>query len=320
MAAAGAGEVLFQRGVDDENADLWDDSALIKAYDQAINTIKRAVKEPSQLVNGEKKPKHHKRSKKNRQNREKNCAAQNVCSQWQVGNNCMAVYSEDGYSYEAVIASIDPLNRSCVVKYRGYGNEEKQKLEDLLPVRSEESSTNRPSETESDLPSDNDGSDQSHVSSGANSCSASVSSQRSSRNQKHGNSPRVPVGANHSHHAMPPSFKAFVPPPGVPPPFAYNGVPPMFGGMPYSALPPKPPMMPVIPPPILPDAASITDDKDALYGMLISWYMSGYHTGYYQCLKQMEKATKPERQPGGYSMPSNASSTRGRSKPMKTNP
>ncbi len=66
----------------------------------------------------------------------------------------MAVYSEDGYSYEAVIASIDPLNRSCVVKYRGYGNEEKQKLEDLLPVRSEESSTNRPSETESDLPSD----------------------------------------------------------------------------------------------------------------------------------------------------------------------
>jgi len=41
-------------------------------------------------------------------------------------------------------------------------------------------------------------------------------------------------------------------------------------------------MMPVIPPPILPDAASITDDKDALYGMLISWYMSGYHTGYYQ--------------------------------------
>jgi len=28
---------------DDENADLWDDSALIKAYDQAINTIKVKV-------------------------------------------------------------------------------------------------------------------------------------------------------------------------------------------------------------------------------------------------------------------------------------
>lgn len=66
----------------------------------------------------------------------------------------MAIYSEDGYSYEAVIASIDPVNRTCVVKYRGYGNEEKQKLEDLLPVCSEESSTNRQSETESDLPSD----------------------------------------------------------------------------------------------------------------------------------------------------------------------
>lgn len=315
MATAGPGEVVFQRGVDDDDADLWDDSALIKAYDNAISTIKRAVKEPSQtLVNGEKKPKHHKKSKKNRQNRDKNCAVQN----WQVGNNCMAIYSEDGYSYEAVIASIDPVNRTCVVKYRGYGNEEKQKLEDLLPVCSEESSTNRQSETESDLPSDHDGTDahQSHVSSGASSCSASVSSQRSSRNHKHGNSPRTPVGANHSHRAMP-SFKAFGPPPGTTPPFAYNGVPPMFGGMPYSALPPKP-MMPVIPPPILPDAASITDDKDALYGMLISWYMSGYHTGYYQCLKQMEKVTKPERQTSA--MPSSTSSTRGRSKPMKTNP
>lgn len=66
----------------------------------------------------------------------------------------MAIYSEDGYSYEAVIISIDPVNRTCVVKYRGYGNEEKQKLDDLLPVCSEESSTNRQSETESDLPSD----------------------------------------------------------------------------------------------------------------------------------------------------------------------
>lgn len=32
------------------------------------------------------------------------------------------------------------------------------------------------------------------------------------------------------------------------------------------------------PPPICPDSL---DDADALGSMLISWYMSGYHTGYY---------------------------------------
>ena len=41
--------------------------------------------------------------------------------------------------------------------------------------------------------------------------------------------------------------------------------------------------MPDIPPPP-PEMSSdsIESDSEALYSMLISWYMSGYHTGYYQ--------------------------------------
>ena len=38
----------------------------------------------------------------------------------------------------------------------------------------------------------------------------------------------------------------------------------------------------VPPPPPLEDAEDVCSDKEALYSMLISWYMSGYHTGYYQ--------------------------------------
>ena len=44
---------------------------------------------------------------------------------------------------------------------------------------------------------------------------------------------------------------------------------------PYSTLPPPPP------PPPMPDDV-IVDENEALCSMLLAWYMSGYHTGYYQ--------------------------------------
>ena len=40
-------------------------------------------------------------------------------------------------------------------------------------------------------------------------------------------------------------------------------------------MPPPPP-----PPQMMEDACD--DESEALSGMLIAWYMSGYHTGYYQ--------------------------------------
>lgn len=52
---------------------------------------------------------------------------------WQVGDHCQAVYTEDGEIYEAKILSIDSDNQTCVVRYLGYGNEEQQSLEDLMP-------------------------------------------------------------------------------------------------------------------------------------------------------------------------------------------
>lgn len=65
-------------------------------------------------------------------------------SQWQVGDSCCAYWSEDGLLYAAIIASIDEKKGTCVVVFKGYGNEEEQKLEDLLSDISEgdeESST-----------------------------------------------------------------------------------------------------------------------------------------------------------------------------------
>ncbi|XP_063597710.1 survival motor neuron protein-like [Penaeus indicus] len=58
----------------------------------------------------------------------------------------------------------------------------------------------------------------------------------------------------------------------------------------YSDMMP-PPKLPTsgpsfVPPPHLPTPAATRHTSEALHTMLMSWYMAGYHTGYYQGLKQ----------------------------------
>lgn len=48
---------------------------------------------------------------------------------------------------------------------------------------------------------------------------------------------------------------------------------------PVVAIPPPPP-----PPPPFPSMGA-TDDKDTLSATLMSWYLAGYHTGFYQGMK-----------------------------------
>ena len=54
--------------------------------------------------------------------------------QWNNGDRCMAVFTEDGQVYEAVILCINQSAKTCLVKYVGYGNEELQALSALLPA------------------------------------------------------------------------------------------------------------------------------------------------------------------------------------------
>lgn len=53
-------------------------------------------------------------------------------------------------------------------------------------------------------------------------------------------------------------------------------------------LPPPPPM----PIPTVPGASSNVTEDEALHSMLISWYMSGYHTGFYYGLKSSRSESK----------------------------
>ncbi|KAK2175986.1 hypothetical protein NP493_692g07004 [Ridgeia piscesae] len=283
---------------DDDGDDIWDDTALIKAYDSAIKAMKTKIggvcdTEPTVSNNQEEsKKKQHKKKWKTR----KGLAQRQTHPQWKIGDTCTARFSEDGQMYDAVILSINKPDQTCLVQYVDYGNEETQALSALLQVASLHGKSNCRLPNDSHVASDNDSMDMSPR--GAMSPRGSSPRSTPSPCPSRGRSslrgtprPRFPGGrGGHS------PFNAWSNPPAMPP-----FMPPMMGApfsMPTWPGPPTPPRMPQMPPPPPPpmvDEDMMESDSEALYSMLIAWYMSGYHTGYYQGLKQGRKQGKTDK-------------------------
>ncbi|KAM9391938.1 survival motor neuron protein 1 [Pholidichthys leucotaenia] len=273
--ANGCEEVLFTRGTGESgDSDIWDDTALIKAYDKAVASFKTALK-------GEEEPQAPKKSQlgKKRKNNKKNQSRKRTNGppdkEWQVGDSCCAYWSEDGQLYAATISSIDKKRDTCIVVYTGYGNEEEQNLEDLLSEISEgdEESSTKVHEAES---------------------STEESDRTATPNQQkqpaHSKAQRSKTQKEHP-PTWTPGFPPF--PPGLPPMHAFRqGGSRQSGG--HGPVPPPWPLMmpfspPMIPPPPPPPMSPDSVDDEVLSSVLISWYMSGYHTGYYLGLKQGRK-------------------------------
>nr|AAL07278.1 survival motor neuron [Xenopus laevis] len=261
------GEVLFRRGAgQSDDSDIWDDTALIKAYDKAVSSFKRALKNEDCTIGAETEEKNprtkRKNNKKNRSRKKCNAAP---LKKWRIGDTCNAVWSEDGNIYSATISSIDAKRRTCIVVYSGYGNSEEHSLADLrFPDTSEAESDQRDQEQE--INGDEHSTDESDRSSRSHQSKDPQNRETPKSSQWNGQFPPVP-----------PPFM---------PGFGRHGekldqAHPFLSGWPPPFLP-GPPMIPP-PPPMSPDAC---EDDEALGSMLISWYMSGYHTGYYLGLKQ----------------------------------
>ncbi|KAM6329377.1 survival motor neuron protein-like isoform 3-T4 [Alca torda] len=248
-ASAMADRVLFRRGTgQSDDSDVWDDTALIKAYDKAVASFKNALKngecsEPSDKAE-QRVAMKRKNNKKNRNRKKSNTVP---LKQWKVGDSCNAVWSEDGNMYLATIASINQKTGTCVVTYTGYGNQEEQNLSDLLPPTSDETvnGMGNSRENENETPYSTDESEK---------------SSQSSRNKN-----------NCTKERFSPQNLRFPTPPAAP----------GLGRL----IPPPPPMRPDSP-----------EDDEALGSMLIAWYMSGYHTGYYLGLKQSRMEAALERE------------------------
>ncbi|XP_068781682.1 survival motor neuron protein-like isoform X2 [Struthio camelus] len=268
-----ADTVLFRRGAgQSDDSDMWDDTALIKAYDKAVASFKNALKngecsEPSdkqEQCSGTKR----KNNKKNRSRKKSNTT---LSKQWKVGDSCNAVWSEDGNVYLATIASINQKRGTCVVIYTGYGNKEEQNLSDLLPPANDETvnEMGNSGENENETQYSTDESEKSSQSPRNKNC---AKARFSPRNSRFPIPPAAPgLGKLGSKFSASPPFLSCWPPP----------------------FPTGPPLIPP-PPPMGPDSP---EDDEALGSMLIAWYMSGYHTGYYLGLKQSRMEAALEREP-----------------------
>ncbi|KAL1783021.1 survival motor neuron protein [Sigmodon hispidus] len=268
--------VLFRRGTgQSDDSDIWDDTALIKAYDKAVASFKHALKN-GDICETSDKPKGIARRKSAKKNKNQKKNATTPLKQWKVGDKCSAIWSEDGCIYPATITSIDFKRETCVVVYTGYGNREEQNLLDLLSPGCEVANNVEQSTQEKESQASTDDSENSSRSLGSKPPSKSKAA---------------------------PWWNSFLPPPPpMPGPglgtgkpgLRFNGPPPPPPPPPHFLpcwMPPFPSGPPIIPPPppISPDCL---DDTDVLGSMLISWYMSGYHTGYYMGFRQNKKEGK----------------------------
>ncbi|KAJ8404496.1 hypothetical protein AAFF_G00337630 [Aldrovandia affinis] len=267
--ANGYNELLFTRGAGQiEDSDIWDDTALIKAYDKAVVSFKNALK-GGDNVDSLQEDRPGKNQKSDKKKRKKKKSKTHPEKEWSVGGSCCAVWSEDGQVYAARISSIDRDKGTCVVVYTDYGNEEEQELADLLSDYSESESRGPDKAQVKEAPCSTDESDR----------SSTPLPSRHQHKSKPRPSPVPPMcGPGFPPPPLPgPGFSMAEPRPGGPGP-AFPGWPPMIP-------PGGPPMIPP-PPPFSPDSP---EEDGALGSMLIAWYMSGYHTGYYHGLKHARK-------------------------------
>ncbi|KAL3865842.1 hypothetical protein ACJMK2_043191 [Sinanodonta woodiana] len=271
MEDEGTGELLFERGRDEENdSDIWDDSALIKAYDEAVSVMKAKLSEKTGEEVENKSTKKKKQKQKKKKSRSRNL-------KWNVGDLCRAVYSEDGTVYEAEIISINEATNTCMVRYLGYDNEEEQAFSELLPYKSRI----KMAKSASDIEQSDSGMEWKGQSPATSRGPSSIATE----------------GKHHHHHhhhnrlngaVEPPPFTFPVMPP---PPFPFPGLGPSWfppGSGAHSG-PSHSPRIPLVPPPPPPFDESLDGENEALCSMLIAWYMSGYHTGYYQGLQEAQK-------------------------------
>ncbi|CAH3143428.1 unnamed protein product [Porites evermanni] len=344
--AAKCGEVVFKAGEDGNESDIWDDTALIEAYDRAISAIKKGGK------NGGSKSKGNGKHRKNQASKKKD-NKKKAAEQWHVGDSCRAVFSEDELIYDAVIISIDANSKTCVVKFCGYGNTEEQYLDDLLlPISkknrkppkhssSQPAWPTSPGQQNADSEMDWTAGSQSPIrwqisdlclapeqpsqhlheaviNSFSTPYTCKVTFLRSRQRQDVDVSTLKPsqpshhLRNHHRHHHHPytseqrypmsgspfssyplssnynPSTNFF--PPAPPPPLPPNLLPHHWPTLNPSGLSPSSNTFqyaPVPPPPAPVNNSDISHDNDALASMLMAWYLSGYHTGYYQAMQNL---------------------------------
>ncbi|EFN76979.1 Survival motor neuron protein [Harpegnathos saltator] len=236
-----------QINFDNEGDTTWDDTALIQAYDKAVNLAKEKV---AKRIAKDTQGFQDWQPKQKSQNFKSRNQAKKPFKRWTVGAPCRAVYSVDGETYEAIITKIYENSGVCMVKFIGYNNTEKVQLNSLLESNGLESQI---AQNQNAIEEKAD----------QQACDFDASNYNSQQNYKQ-------------------SGETMDCDPEDPRSFKSSFMPQSFS-LPIDGVPPAPPL----PPQLM--AKLPENDTDALSSMLMSWYISGFHTGYYHGLKQANR-------------------------------
>jgi survival motor neuron protein len=105
-----------------EHEDIWDDTLLIKAYEESVRLHKEDVaKQVAMKTN----------KKQNSEEDETESSGTSSVEEFKVGDFVRSTFAEDGVDYEAEIVAMTE-NGTCTICYIGYGNQERVKAEDLV--------------------------------------------------------------------------------------------------------------------------------------------------------------------------------------------
>jgi survival motor neuron protein len=172
------------------------------------------------------------------------------------GKYCRSTFSEDGKDYEAVILQVYP-EESVLLRYIGYENEEVRPISLLKDSAGEQARIKQTQMAKEELGQDealiheaNDTEEGEDPSIEQQDPLKQEKSAKASNPTKRSSSGRIQDQTEQSTSG--PTFSLPCPPPILS----------SFGG---------------------------NEDDEALASMLMSWYMSGYHTGYYQAMKKYRK-------------------------------
>jgi survival motor neuron protein len=167
MSSPKSGKLLFSKEsveneVDDE--DIWDDTALIKAYDRCVRQMKKAIGSKLRAKNEQDENEEEMDEEDEVDDEEEEdedyyeendedvddqqtlttyTKVYSTKSDWKVGDYCQAIFEEDGLVYPAIIEKIfDPEGENkrtrCSIKYLYYLNEEDKFLDELMEYKPNE--------------------------------------------------------------------------------------------------------------------------------------------------------------------------------------
>ncbi|XP_019369125.1 PREDICTED: survival motor neuron protein 1-like isoform X1 [Gavialis gangeticus] len=304
--AACVGDIVYRSaGGQSSDCAASDDQALIRAYDQAVRSCKEAsgaCEDPasdssSSSSSSSSSTSSGAESASDEEEQERQEAES--ASQWEVGAACCAVWSGDGLMYPARVVALRLAEGTCVVEYEHYGNREEQSLRDLLPPDRTPESSLRPGRTwqvgdacrvvwlEDGLlyPAT-----VRSVDAAAGTCLVEFDGYGNREEQTledllppesspHGNPASKVEEDAHRVPRRPSPLPSWQLPHGRRKPSATgkwaHHLPPL--PLPSKLMPPPPPQDL-----LCPDC----EEEDALACMLLSWHLSGYHTGFYMGLRQ----------------------------------